>query len=65
MENDNDDINGNIEQDEFHIRDNLGAILEQYLGREELEELIVKKIMFSTMICHKEPHRLMSSTIFN
>ena len=38
MENDDD-----IEQDEFCIRDDPGVVSDQYLGGEELEELILEE----------------------
>jgi hypothetical protein len=33
----------NVEQDEFRIRDDPNAILDEYLGGEELQELILEK----------------------
>ena len=36
------DIDDDVEQDEFCIRDDLGATLDQSLGEEELEELILE-----------------------
>ena len=32
-----------VEQDEFHIRDDLGVVLNQYLGRKDLKELIMEE----------------------
>ena len=68
MENDNGDIDDDdVEQKEFGIGDDPSAVLDQYLGAEELKELILKerRECFWQLICHKEPHRLMSSMIFN
>ena len=61
MENDESDV----EQDEFCIGEDSITILDRYLGGEELKELILEEGMFSTIICHKGPRGLMSSTIFN
>ena len=66
MENDNGDVDDDdIEQDEFCIGDELGTVLDQYLGIEELEKVILEEGNAFVMICHKEPHILMSSMIFN
>ena len=35
--------NGDVEQDEFFIRDDGGTILDEYLGGEEFEELILEE----------------------
>ena len=35
--------NGDVERDEFRIRDNGGTILDEYLGKEEFEELILEE----------------------
>ena len=50
MENDNGDVDGDgdigeddVEQDGFCIGDDPSAVLDQYLVREELEELILEK----------------------
>ena len=43
MENDNGDVDDNVEQEEFRIGDDLGAVLDQYLGGEELQELILQE----------------------
>jgi hypothetical protein len=33
---------GDVEQKKFRIGDDLGVVFDQYLGREELEELILQ-----------------------
>ena len=45
MEDDDSDVNDddNVEQDDFCIKDDPSASLGQYLGGEELEELIMEK----------------------
>lgn len=44
MENDNGDIDDDdVEQKEFGIGDDPSAVLDQYLGAEELKELILKE----------------------
>ena len=54
------------EQDDFHIvGEDPNSILDQYLGEEELEKLIQKRRTFLTTVCHKRPHGLMFSMIFN
>jgi hypothetical protein len=35
--------NDDVEEDEFRIADDPRALLDQYLGREELEELILEE----------------------
>ena len=44
MENDNGDIDDeDVEPYEFHIKDDLGAVLDQYLNTKEFKKLILEK----------------------
>lgn len=40
---DNDVVDNNVEQDKFRIGHDTSTILDQYIGREELEELILEE----------------------
>ena len=44
MENDDSDVDdGDVEQNKFRVEDDPSIVLDQYLGGEELEELIMKE----------------------
>ena len=44
MENDNGDIDDeDVEPYEFHIKDDLGVVLDQYLNTKEFKKLILEK----------------------
>ena len=62
----NNDVDDNdVEQDKCFIGDNLGIILDQYLVEKSLKNPSLERGTLFNNDCHKIPHRLMSSMIFN